>query len=249
MNTENSDSSWIIFPKPNPAAKMRLFCFPYAGGGTSLYRPWAERLSDDIELGIIILPGREHRITEPLVNELTTIVSKIESNILSFLDKPFAFLGHSIGSLISFELMEVLNKNYNKKPDYYFVSAYAAPHIKNRKLRMSELGDDELINTLKNYNGTPPQVLENPLILEYLLPIVRADFSIYDNYKYVERETLNCPLSVFMGKEDDIEENALQAWRNYTDKEFELHKFNGGHFYINDYTEEVIEIIHKSLNL
>lgn len=34
---------------PRPHASMRLFCFPWAGGGASFYTAWGEDITEDVE--------------------------------------------------------------------------------------------------------------------------------------------------------------------------------------------------------
>lgn len=41
-----------------PAAKVKLICFPYAGGGTHVFIPWQQLLHPHIELCIVQPPGR-----------------------------------------------------------------------------------------------------------------------------------------------------------------------------------------------
>src|SRR4029078_6802022 len=57
--TVNTTSSWISFIKPAPAARLRLFCFPYAGGGAMIFRKWADAFPSTVEVTALRLPGRE----------------------------------------------------------------------------------------------------------------------------------------------------------------------------------------------
>jgi len=112
MQTNISNiNSWIISPKPNPQADLRLFCFPYAGGSSFIYRTWVEFLPASVEVCAIELPGRGRQIKLPPYNKLEPLVDAIASFMQPYLDKPFAFFGHSMGALVSFELARLLRKN------------------------------------------------------------------------------------------------------------------------------------------
>ena len=42
--------SWIVHRRSNPQARVKLFCFPYGGGGASSYRGWQALLPDSVEV-------------------------------------------------------------------------------------------------------------------------------------------------------------------------------------------------------
>ena len=96
-------SSWVFCTKSH--ARLRLFCFPYAGGGASIYHPWSKRLSGDVEICPLYLPGRENRLREPCFKRLSSLVEELTDALTHFMDVPFAFFGHSMGALISFEVI------------------------------------------------------------------------------------------------------------------------------------------------
>jgi len=103
--TKPTSSSWIDYLKPNPRANVRLFCFPYAGGGASIFRTWANDVPTGVEVCPVQLPGRESRLIEQPFTRLSSLVQALAQAISPYLDVPFAFFGHSMGALISFELL------------------------------------------------------------------------------------------------------------------------------------------------
>jgi medium-chain acyl-[acyl-carrier-protein] hydrolase len=121
--------SWITVPKANPQADLRLFCFPYAGGSSTIFRPWLDKLPANIEICPIELPGRGSKIKLAPLNRLEPIVKGLALQIQSYLDKPFAFFGHSMGGILSFELTRLLSKKYGISPVNLFISACGAPQI------------------------------------------------------------------------------------------------------------------------
>src|SRR5438132_1542701 len=105
-------NAWFVYPKPNPRARLRLFCFPYAGGGSGIYRAWTTGIPETTEVWRIRLPGRESRLAEPAFTRLDPLVAALAQAILPYLDMPFAFFGHSMGGLISFELLQALRRQH-----------------------------------------------------------------------------------------------------------------------------------------
>ncbi|MEM1391722.1 MAG: thioesterase II family protein [Cyanobacteria bacterium P01_H01_bin.150] len=240
--------NWIIFPKPNPKADLRLFCFPYAGGSSTIFRPWLNQLPNNIEICPIELPGRGSKMQQAPFNRLEPIIKSLLLQIQPYLDKPFAFFGHSMGGLLSFELTRLLYKEYKINPVHLFVSARPAPQIIDSKPPIHNLPESDFIDKLREYNGTPNAVLDNQELMALFLPILRADFALLETYTYHDAPPLECPISVFGGLEDDkvpIEE--LEPWRIQTNNNFSLEMLSGGHFFINDshslLTEKISEIL------
>ncbi len=247
LNLEKIDN-WITVPKANPKANLRLFCFPYAGGSSRIFRRWLEKFGNNVELCLIELPGRGSRIKLAPLNRLEPIVEALAQQIQPYLDKPFAFFGHSMGGLTSFELTRSLYKKYGISPVHLFISAYRPPQIPDSKPQIHTLPESDFIAQLRHYNGTPNEVLENQELMELFLPILRADFAVLETYAYHHAPPLECPISVFGGLQDNkvsIEE--LEAWREQTNNNFSLKMLPGDHFFINDsyslVTEQISEIL------
>lgn len=89
--------TWVTYPKPNSQAELRLVCFPYAGTGATIFRPWVAHLSPRIELCLVNLPGREKRLKESPYTHLNILVEALVDGLAPHLDQPFAFFGHSLG--------------------------------------------------------------------------------------------------------------------------------------------------------
>ncbi len=247
FNTQKMDS-WITFPKPNPKADLRLFCFPYAGGSSTIFRPWLNKLLNNIEICPIELPGRGSKIKQAPLNRLEPIIESFSLQIKPYLDKPFAFFGHSMGGILSFELTRLLYKKYKIGPVHLFISARSAPQIIDSKPPIHTLPESDFIEKLRDYNGTPNAVLQNKELMQLFLPILRADFAVLETYTYHHAPPLECPISVFGGLEDNkVSVENLEPWRAQTNNNFCLKMFPGGHFFINDYYPLLIEKISEIL--
>lgn len=235
---------WIICPQPNPKAHLRLLCFPYAGGSSLIFRTWANSLPASIEVYAVEIPGRGRQIKLPSFNKIEPLVDAIASNIYPYLDKPFAFFGHSMGGLVSFELARLLRRKYNISPAHLFISGRRAPQIPTSKPPIHKLSESAFIEELRHLNGTPKAVLENDELMQLFVPILRADFAVLETYNYNPEPPLNCPISVFGGLQDlEVSCNELQAWQEQTTATFSLDMFPGDHFFLHSAQSLLLETL------
>lgn len=249
MSILKYNSPWIKSPKPNPGAKLRLFCFPYAGGGALTYRSWPEALPAEVEVCPIQLPGHESRLREPAFEKLGPLVDALVPELLPFLDRPFAFFGHSMGAMIGFEVARRLRAKGIGGPQQMFVSGRRAPQLPPKYERQTyDLPEAEFIEELGRLNGTPREVLEHPELLELVLPILRADFSICQTYAFTPGEPLNIPFNVLGGLEDeDVPRTSLEAWREQTNGPFKLHMLPGDHFFVHSARTRICHLVSDEL--
>ena len=233
MTAAAAFDSWIACRKPRPQARLRLFCFPYAGGGALIFRTWSDGLPADVEVCPIQLPGRGTRLMEPLFTQLSPLIQALAQALLPLLDKPFAFFGHSLGALVSFELARQLRRQYGVQPVRLFVSASRAPQLPHRGLPIHTLPEGDFLAELHRLNGTPRAVLEHEELMQIALPVLRADFAVYETYVYSTELPLNCPISTFGGLRDrTVSQSDLEAWHEQTSVAFSLQMFPGDHFFL-----------------
>jgi surfactin synthase thioesterase subunit len=229
-----SSNKWLLFLRPNPAAALRLFCFHHAGGSAQVFHDWPGRLPPSVEIGAIQLPGRGHRLGEPHISRLLSLSRIIAQELLPYLDKPFVFFGHSMGALLCFETARNLRRENQRQPAHLFVSATEAPHRRSREESLSGLPKNALVEKLHEYGGAPVEVLQNDELLDLMLPTVRADFELCENYEYLSESPLECPMTIYGGLEDHkVDAERLAAWREMTVGACEIRMFPGGHFYFN----------------
>jgi len=248
MATLGTANGWIIFPQPKQGVRLRLFCFPYAGGGAGAFRLWPGNLPSDIEVCRIQLPGRENRLREPPFTRLSTMALELVQILHPYLDIPFVFFGHSIGALVSFEVARELRTKFGLRPSYLFASGYRAPQVP-RDTPIYHLPDVEFVEGLqRRYDGIPKAVLQEPELMKIMLPILRADLTICDTYSYVEERPLGCPIAAFGGLEDSwVSHEHLEAWRFQTSQSFTLRMFPGNHFFLESAQPSLLEAISNAL--
>ena len=232
---------WIL-RRPGQQAALRLFCFCYAGGNAAVYLPWQTALGQQIEVCAVQLPGRGARFSEPLLQDIDSVVPAIIQAMTPLLDRPFAFFGHSLGALLAYETTHHLQERGAPMPHHLVVSGAQGPRLRTPKRQLHLLDDAELICELKRYAGTPDEVLESPELLALILPILRADFHMAFKYTGRERPPLPVPITVFAGRDDEFDSKAqYEDWFNDTSLQGELHWFDGGHFFINSAKDLVLE--------
>ena len=247
--TTMSAKRWFHILNPNPGATLRLFAFPYAGGAAMIYRGWPDRLPGNIEVCAVQLPGRGSRLNEPPYKRISAVAQAVADEITPLLDKPFAFFGHSMGALISFEMSRLLRERLKMQPTHLCVSGRQAPHIKDEDTPTFNLPDEEFIKELHRLNGTPKEALEHPELMAILLPLLRADFEMVQTYDYTEAEPLDCPLTAFGGLQDrEVSRESLQAWRQHTTSSFALRMLPGDHFFINSQKDAITAVLAQVLS-
>jgi medium-chain acyl-[acyl-carrier-protein] hydrolase len=240
---------WVRCTSPRPTARLRLFCFPYAGGGASIFREWPALLPGTVEVHAVQLPGRENRLLEPPMTQMPPLVSAAAAALSPHLDRPFAFFGHSMGALVSFELARQLRRDHASLPRHIVVSGRRAPHLPESDPPISQLPQAEFIDRLRNLNGTPRAVLENEELLEIVVPTVRADFAVCESHVYTPEPPLPLPISAFGGDDDAEADRAeLEAWQLHTTGTVNVAMFPGDHFFIQSSRASVMERLAARLN-
>lgn len=231
-----SANPWIAYRVRRPEARLRLFCFPYAGGAASLYRGWADELPAEIEVLPIQPPGRESRLREAPVRDMDSLAAALETGLADELDRgPHAFFGHSLGALSAYELARRRRDAGHPEPVHLFVSAHSAPQLPWEDEPLHDMPSDRFRERLRELQGTPAEVLDHPELMELVEPMLRADFQLNETYLHRPGEPLTTPVTAFGGLEDeDVPASQLAPWAELTRGPFQLRMLRGGHFFLHD---------------
>ena len=241
--------AWGMQGREQTPARLRLFCFHHAGGGASSFRSWLGKVGADVDVVPIQLPGRENRLKEPPVRRMEALVDGLVPALSPLFDLPFAFFGHSMGSLIAFELARHLRRTDQTLPVFLFVSSRRAPQLPNPNPPIHQLADTAFLEVLQRLNGTPDAVLQHDELMRLILPAMRADYELVETYEYVPEEPLACPIAVFGGMDDpSATREDLLAWRQQTAAGFNLHLYPGGHFYLQEQRAALLREIAEDLS-
>jgi surfactin synthase thioesterase subunit len=262
-NLSNQEGAGLIRVKsslisllPASESTCRLFCIHHAGGSTAVFRNWPGLLGPSVQVGTIALPGREGLFGQPPLTDLEVAVQRVCTDIQRFTDKPYALFGHSLGAVLAFEATCRLERDCpNHPPVCLIVSGRRALNLKNPSAALysasdfgerapSTLPDAEFISLLRRFGGTAPEILNNPEMMELLLPVIRADFSLVENYKWDGQSRTRCSILVLGGTADgsaSFEE--LTQWCTLSRRDVTVQTFDGGHFFISTCEAEACTVI------
>lgn len=241
------ESPWFVRFAPIRTPRVRLFCFPYAGGGAAIHRRWQEELPAGVEVWSVRMPGREVRLREPAFFRMTPLIDALEREFAALDDVPFAIFGHSLGALTGFEIARRLER-VGSGPTHVFVSAHRAPQLPLRMTAVHLADDETILRRLRRYGGTPREIYDHPDLLEALLPSLRRDFAVSETYRFLDPTRLAASLTAFAGRSDEsADAAAMEPWREVVDGKFRLHLFDGGHFFWNDDPRPVLRQVASDL--
>jgi medium-chain acyl-[acyl-carrier-protein] hydrolase len=243
-------TKWVApYHRRSSGALLRLFCFPYAGGGGSVFLRALAGLTPSIEVCPVQLPGRENRLSEPLLTSVPEVARSAASGLQEYFDMPFAFFGHSLGAIIAYELAQVLRGSAGPQPRRLVVSAHRAPHLPSPHQPTWDLPDPEFKKRVVELNGTPKEVLENEELQALVLPIIRADFRLDETYLHdPDQGRLHCPITAIGGLLDyEVPGADLRAWSAVTVGQFELKMIDGDHFFLHTRAPALTSLLGEAL--
>lgn len=251
MNAAVPRDPWFSIPIPKPAAPLRLFCFPYAGGGASAYFTWSRALREQpIEVLAVQPPGRENRLRDPICSDLDQLVASLADAIAPLTDRPYGFFGHSMGALVAFELARRLRARGAAMPSQLFVSGARAPQLPSEEEPLRGIDGDEalVIAVAERYGGIPPLVLQNAELRSVIVPALRADLIVTETYAYRDEPPLACPIAAYGGDADAmVKTDRLAQWREQTTGEFSCRLFEGDHFFLNAARDALLQDVTSRL--
>ncbi|MGK4006555.1 alpha/beta fold hydrolase [Sorangium sp. So ce1036] len=239
---------WIYRPAPRASARLRLFCFPYAGSGPALFRRWVDAIPEDVDIMAVRLPGRDSRIKEPAYREWPALLAAIEDSLRDMLTGHFAFFGHSMGAAVAYELARQLSAKGRPLPAHLLLAGCRAPHVPRYIPAIHHLPDEEFYEGLRDISGTPPEVLADKKFMALLAPTLRADIRLAETWSGTASEPLAVPITVFAGADDAIAPpDRMPEWAHYTRRQFAAHVLPGEHFFLHTAEDALLRHIRSTL--
>jgi surfactin synthase thioesterase subunit len=224
--------------------KIRIFCFPYAGGSSATFVPFARNINADTEFLVIQPPGKGARFKEKPYSDMPSLVEDLYLNIQPLLNIPYMFLGHSLGSRVAFELLRKIDAASLPLPIEFIASGSRGPQVCAIRKPISSLGDKEFAIALQEYGRVNQEIIDNDELLALILPAIKADFKISEEYYYSGTDSFSCPLTVFGGTHDPlVAEHELYSWCDLFENDKKVVIFEGKHFFIEENKEPVINAV------
>ena len=213
-----------------------------------VYQRWVDKMASGVEVCPVQLPGRGNRIRETPFRHMTPLVESLDDALSPYLEGPFAFFGHSLGAIVSFELALKLQREGRKIPLHLFVSGRRAPGIPRQHPITYNLPDSEFVEELKRLNGTPKEILDHSEFMQLMLPVLKADFEISETYKHSGEPLRDCPITAFGGKQDeDVPQHFLEAWQEHTTGPFKQRMLPGDHFFLHASEQLLLAAVNQEL--
>lgn len=243
---DDATSTWIRRFHPTTIAATRLVCFPHAGGSASYFHPVSVRFSPDVDVVALQYPGRQDRRHEPLIPDIEVLADRITAELLNLGEKPTVLFGHSMGAVLAFETARRLERA-GAGPRSVMASGRRAPSTQRRE-KVHQLADDEVIRELKALNGTTSALLDDEEIIRMSLPAVRNDYTAVETYSCPPGRRITAPIVALTGDADPKTTlDEADRWRQHTDGAFRREVFPGGHFFLAERADDVAREIAAEL--
>lgn len=236
-------------PPNADTARIRLYCFPYAGGGTWIFREWSKLMGERIAIYPVKLPGRADRLRETALTDMHEQADMLVQHLGSTLKPPYAFFGSSMGALLAYECLNRLIRGGAPPPTRLIAASAPAPsQLKISSELLHRLPDPQFLAAVQSEYQNPIMASLKEEMLPLVMPALRGDMTMYETYKpKPDTPPLSCPVSTIRGLQDRISEAAVQAWRHHTMRTFTTHHLPGGHFLVLEQETAIVALVRAEL--
>lgn len=249
MSSQLDSGRWLLRLPSAGSPRLRLICFPYAGGGPDLFRTWKGELSPGVEIVGVRLPGRGSRLREPMYSSWPALIQDTYEAIEDLLDEPHAFYGHSFGGRLAYELTHVAAARHPGSTSRLFVSGCRSPDTPQRRPYMHELSDSEFRSALRAMGGTPDAILDHPALMRTMLLTVHNDIRLAELWTERHGRGVPVPITAVTGRDDPIDdERSMRGWLRFS-PDAELLEIPAGHFFVETHRRQLLGIINSRLEV
>ncbi|MCL6309472.1 alpha/beta fold hydrolase [Pseudomonas syringae] len=221
----------------------------HAGGSSPAYIGLRRALAPFHDLVVVDLPGRGLLSSQPVLDSFDDAVSFLVSEVYKLSDsKPYVLGGHSLGGVLAFAVTQRLLYCKQPLPQGLILSACCPPDaIRPWDPRLIDADDDDtLIQIIKNFGRTPPEVLADPGFADYLLKLMRGDIKVLQAAIFNScKIDIPCALLVPIN-DSSMPRSAMEQWSNYFLNNQLSYDVEGDHFGILNAPEK-IAVIMKSV--
>jgi surfactin synthase thioesterase subunit len=224
-----------------------LFLFPFAGGSKYSYNHFLNESLSKINLIPVEYPGRGSRIGEPLLSDMHKLVEDVYQQIKPQLTQPYAFYGHSMGTLVSYLVTKKIIREGIAEPRHLIMTGRGGPSAIKPESFNHLLTREGLKNKLREMGGSSEEVLNNEALLDMFEPILKADFKAIETYLYQPDTPFHIPMTVISGTEEEISPEEANAWKKETTADVNVMQLSGKHFFIYEHAQQIMQLINKAL--
>lgn len=241
VETNRQIGQWFRVVKKWPSPRARLVCFPHAGGAASFFRSWQSLVPDGYEVVAVRYPGREDRLVESPAESMNDLAQGATRECLRLVDAPLVLFGHSMGASVAYEVTRRLKAEHGMTLPLLFVSGRAGPGRETIR-GYAKLSEVELLEHIESLGGMDSRILNDPDLRDLVLPAIRADYRLIEEYaRQPARTVLDTPIVAYYGtEEEDLDGDSVEAWSEVTRAGFAKRGFSGGHFYLADHLPELL---------
>lgn len=236
--------------------KMRIIALPFAGGNRFSFNDIEKHASKKMEWTTLELPGRGSRFKESLLSNVDDMVDDLMQKIKPHLLKEgaYALYGHSMGTLLGYELTKRIVDAKLKQPTCLFFTGRGAPGFERCSKKRSSLPKDEFWKEIDKIGGLPSDIFQHKELLDLYYPIMKYDFKAIEDYKFQKMERpLSMPIHICMGedeigKEEDDKTpiDSMKAWQYETTSPCSFELLKGDHFFILNNPELIANKIYNA---
>lgn len=227
--------------------RIPLLCLPYAGGSAQVYKKWSKEIHPSISLIPVEMAGRGSRMSEPLYEDVREAAKDLLCQVRQYTSEQYAIFGHSMGSLLAYELIHLIHAENLPLPIAAFMSGRSAPHCVDVDRMTFQLPDEAFIAEVQSLGGTPLEVFQDKELRSLFVPILRADFKLVGTYEHKPQAPLSLKLIVMNGIGDTSLCGDVAEWQSHTTQTCDIVQFKGSHFFIHEQEHEVVSLINDTL--
>ncbi|GAA4973657.1 alpha/beta fold hydrolase [Pseudonocardia tropica] len=228
----------------DPAAPL-LVCFPHAGGTAAYFHRWSVALAPEVTALPVHYPGRFDRRAEPAPLDLMALVTGVADVVAPLTGARRTILfGHSMGAVVAHEVSRVLQARA-ASPSALVVSGRRPPRPDvSERLPVEE---DTVLADVRRLGGRGVALLEDPEVRAAFLPVIRGDYALLDGHRYRPGPLLDIPVTAVVGDSDPrVTPADAHGWGATTTGPFRLFTRTGGHFYLDDDTPFLLDLVRSS---
>lgn len=237
-------NKWFNYESISDKGKINLICFPYSGGSASYYAPWKTSYPDEINILPVAYPMRELRMKEEMPDSLVSLARNFVDDNEELFSVPFAFFGHCTGALVAYEAAKYIRKTLKKDPSAFFVSSSASPVCIMFEGRITDASDEVMTEHLIGDGIINADFAKQDIYRKYVLPILRKDLQLHEEYRCESVEPLRCPIIAAYGTQDKLlTAQNVDDWKRFTINSYRSAAFDEGHFYLNTFGDALRDLI------